>query len=172
VQPSVEGDPAPGFIVGASTTEPKTLEVIGPESALRHVTQVITEPIWVGGAKAPVRITVPVGVADQGVRLKGTRTVTAAVDIIAAPSERELKVQVRLKNLAAGLTASVTPPIIKVRARGSQADINRLKDSAVTAYVDLEGVGEGDYGLPVRLEPMPRIGLDQPDPNVVSIHIQ
>jgi YbbR domain-containing protein len=172
VQPSVEGDPAAGFIVGDAVSQPKMVEVVGPESALRHVTEVITEPVWVGGAKAPIRSAVPVGVAEQGVRLKTVKSVTVAVDIIRAPDERQLNVPVRLRNLEAGLTAVVTPPFVKVRARGTKVSIDKLKDNSVVAFVDLDGIGEGDYGLPVRLEPAPGIGLDQVDPTIVSIHVQ
>jgi YbbR domain-containing protein len=172
VQPSVEGDPATGFIVGGTASVPKTVEVIGPESALRHVTEVITEPVWVGGAKAAIRASVPVGVAEQTVRLKSVRSVTVTVEIIRAPNERQFNAPVRLRNLQPGLTAVVNPTSVRVRARGTKASIDRLKDSSIVAFVDLDGIGEGDYGLPVRLEPTPGIGVDQLDPTIVRIHVQ
>jgi YbbR domain-containing protein len=172
VQPSVEGEPAEGYIVGDTAAQPKTVEVVGPESALRHVTEVITEPVPVTGAKAAVHAVVPIGVVEQGVRLKSVRSVTVNVDVILAPAERQLNVPVRLRNLDAGLTAVVDPPAVKIRARGSRAAIDKLKDNSVGAFVDLEGVGEGDYGLPVRLDPSPGVGLDQLDPAVVHIHVQ
>ena len=50
VPPSVEGEPAPGFIVGKISADPATVEVVGPESVLRRVTEAITEPLWVGSA--------------------------------------------------------------------------------------------------------------------------
>ena len=83
-----------------------------------------------------------------------------------------LNVPVRLRNLTTGLTALVNPQSIKVRARGTKAGIDKLKDNSVVAFVDLDGIAEGDYGLPVRLEPTPGIGLDQLDPTIVSIHVQ
>jgi YbbR domain-containing protein len=172
VQPSVEGEPATGFIVGDAASQPKTVEVIGPESVLRHVTEAITEPVWVGGAKAAIRSTVPVGVAEQGVRLKSVRSVTVTVDVIQAPNERQLNVPVRSRNMDAGLTAVLNPPTVRIRVRGTKATIDRLKDNSIVAYVDLEGIGEGDYGLPVRLEPAPGIGIDQLDPTVIRIHVQ
>jgi YbbR domain-containing protein len=172
VQPSVEGEPATGFIAGDAVSEPRMVEVIGPESALRHVTDAITEPVWVGGAKTRIRSTVPVGVAEQGVRLKTVRSVAVTVDIIQAPNERQLKVPVLLRNLQAGLTALVSPPIVSVRARGAKANIDKLKDNSIVAFVDLDGIGEGDYGLPVRLEPRSGIGVDQLDPTIVHIHVQ
>src|SRR5689334_3276700 len=38
VLPSVEGNPAAGFIVGKVSAEPATVEIVGPESSLRRVT--------------------------------------------------------------------------------------------------------------------------------------
>jgi YbbR domain-containing protein len=172
VQPSVEGEPAPGFIVGDIASQPKTVEVVGPESLLRHVTEAITEPVWVGAAKSAIRQTVPLGVAEQGVRLKVTRSALVSVEILQAPDERQLSVPVRLRNLGAGLNALVVPPTVAVRARGTKATINKVKDASVVAYVDMDGIGEGDYGLPVRLEPAPGIGIEQLDPTVVRIHVQ
>jgi hypothetical protein len=47
-----------------------------------------------------------------------------------------------------------------------------LKDNSIVAFVDMDGIGEGDYGLPVRLEPTPGVGVDQLEPTIVRIHIQ
>jgi hypothetical protein len=94
------------------------------------------------------------------------------VEILQAPDERQLSVPVRLRNLGAGLNALVVPPTVTVRARGIKTTIDKLKDGLVAAYVDMDGIGEGDYGLPVRLDPAPGIGIDQLDPAVVRIHVQ
>ena len=110
--------------------------------------------------------------ATSTVRLKTIRSVTVTADIIEAPIQRQLNVPVRLRNLATGLTAVIDPPIVKVRARGTKATMDKLKDSSVVAFVDLDGIGEGDYGLPVRLDPAPGVGLDQLDPTIVRIHVQ
>lgn len=172
VQPFVEGAPAAGYIVGEISSQPRTVEVVGSERALRHVTEAITEPVWVGSAKAAIRSTVPLRVVEQGVRLKNARSALVQVEIVLAPDERQLMVPVRLRNLAFGLTAIVTPPVVKVRVRGAKETIEKLKGASVVAYVELDGIGEGDYGLPVRLEPMPSAGIDQLDPTVVRIHVQ
>jgi YbbR domain-containing protein len=173
VQPSVEGEPAPGFIVGKVTSDPATVEVVGPESVLRRVTEAITEPLWVGTANADVRASVLVGVADEGVRLAGTRSAMVSVEIVPAPEERQLSnVPVRARNLANGLSATITPPAVKLRVRGTKETVGKIKDALVVAYVDLEGVGEGEFGLPVRIEPVAGIGLDQLDPTIVHIRVE
>jgi YbbR domain-containing protein len=173
IRPAVEGDPAPGFIVGKIAADPPTVEVVGPESVLRRVTEAITEPLWVGSARTDVQAPVVVGLADQGVRPKSTRTTLVTVSIVAAPEERLLSsVPVRARNLAVGLMARITPAVVSVRVRGTKQAIAKVKDTSILAYVDLQGIGEGDYGLPVRLEPPGDIGVEELEPNMVNIHVQ
>jgi YbbR domain-containing protein len=173
VRPSVEGEPAPGFIVGEITADPKTVEVVGPESALRRVDDAITEPLWVGAARSAVKANVTLGVVEQGVRLKAVRSAAVTVRIVPAPAARVLQsVPVRVRNLAPGLTAKVTPPSVKVRVRGATAAVEKIRDASIMAYVDVSGISEGDYGLPVHLDPTKEVGLDQLDPTIVSIHVQ
>lgn len=173
VMPAVEGEPAPGFIVGTVSADPPTVEVVGPESVLRRVTEAITEPLWVGSASADIQSSVVVGVADEGVRLKSARTAVVTVAIVPAPEERTLaSVPVRARNLANGLSARMTPPTVRVRVRGTKEAVGRMRDASVVAYVDLDGIREGDYGLPIRLEPIAGIGIDQLDPTIVRIHVE
>ena len=106
-----------------------------------------------------------VGVADEGVRLKTARTAIVSVAIVPAPEERQLpSVPVRARNLASGLSAKISPSAVKVRVRGTKEAIAKIRDTSIVAYVDLEGIGRGDYGLPVRLEPTADVGIDQLDP--------
>ena len=172
--PSVEGEPAPGFIVGKISADPPTVEIVGPESLLRRVTEAITEPLWVGSARADVRSSVIVGVADEGVRLKSAKTAVVSVAIMPAPEERQLSgVAVRAaKSVRRSSSVTITPPAVKVRVRGTKEAIAKIREASIVAYVDLEGIGRGDYGLPVRLEPTAGVGVDQLDPTIVSIHVE
>lgn len=172
VLPSVEGEPAPGYIVGKISADPPTVEIVGPESVLRRVTEAITEPLWVGSASTDVRSSAIVGVAEEGVRVKNAKTAIVSVEILPAPEARQLEVPVRPRNLAPGLKAGIAPPTVRVRVRGTKEMLGKIRDTSIVAYVDLEGIGRGDYGLPVRLEPTPGIGVDQLDPTVVSIHVE
>ncbi len=173
VLPSVEGEPAAGFIVGKISADPATVEIVGPESILRRVTEAITEPLWVGAARTNVRSSVVVGVADEAVRLKSVKTTVVSVAIVPAPEERQFSsVPVRARNLASGLSVTITPPVVRVRVRGTKEVITKLRDSSIVAYVDLEGIARGDYGLPVRLERVANVGIDQLDPMIVNIHVK
>jgi len=81
VQPTIDGEPAKGFKVVSVTAEPETVEVSGPESALKQLKEAITEAIQIGDHTDTVREVVTVGVADPTVRVRAPQTVTVTVTI-------------------------------------------------------------------------------------------
>jgi len=83
VQPTVDGVPASGFAVVKVTSEPPTVEVSGPESALKQLQEAITEPVSVNGVTDTVREVVTVGVADPTVRVRAPQTITVTVTVAA-----------------------------------------------------------------------------------------
>jgi YbbR domain-containing protein len=90
VVPSIEGAPAPGFVVGKKTSDPQTVEVTGPESAVQSATEATTEPVSVAGAREAVNDRVTVGFLDPSLRLKDPRQATVHIEIMPAepPPER------------------------------------------------------------------------------------
>ena len=73
VVPALEGEPAPGFVVGRVVVEPATVAVVGPLSKLRQLTEAMTEPLDVTNASVPFEETVTIGVADPNLRLETPR---------------------------------------------------------------------------------------------------
>ena len=102
IAPEVEGNPAPGFIVGNVTADPKTIEVTGPESAVTRATEAVTEAVSVAGARSRVAEVVRVGLLDPLLRLKTPRSVNVRVEMLPGPRERTVGQPVHLRNLAAG----------------------------------------------------------------------
>ena len=90
VVPSVEGTPAPGFAVGKKTSDPQTVEVTGPESAVATATEATTEPVSVAGAREAVTDRVTVGFLDPSLRLTTPRQATVHIEIVPLdhPNER------------------------------------------------------------------------------------
>jgi YbbR domain-containing protein len=82
----LDGTPAAGFEVVSVTVDPASVEVAGPEGALRKLENAITEPVSVAGQSRPVREMVNVGVAEGGLRLRAPQTATVTVTI--APVKR------------------------------------------------------------------------------------
>jgi YbbR domain-containing protein len=173
IRPAIEGDPAPGFIVGRITPEPATVQVEGPESRLRKLAEATTEPVSLDGASERVRDVVTVGVADPGLRLTEPVNATVIVEIWPAPVERQVPgVLVRWRNLAAGLRARVLPSRARVDVRGRRDSMADLTPDAIEAFVDLAGLGPGQYNLRVKTDTSEEFGVVAIHPETVTVTIR
>jgi YbbR domain-containing protein len=173
VVPAVEGDPAPGFVVGRITAEPSTVQIEGPESRLNELGEATTEPVSVTGATKPVIDTVTVGVTDSAVRLRTPQNATVTIDIVPAPVERVVTgVPVRMRNVTAGLRASAAPETVRVTIRGGREALEAVGSDGIEASVDLAGLGPGRYNLRVRAEPAATFGVVRIDPSAAAVVIR
>ena len=170
---ATEGDPAPGFVIGRVTSDPASVEIVGPDSRVRQVAEATTEPVVVTGARSLVRDGVTVGVVDSSVRLAQPQSANVSVEIWPAPVERDIPdVPVRYRNLGAGLRANIAPQVVRVTIRGSKENLADLRGESAQAFVDLVGLGSGRYNLRVQLDPVERFGVVAIDPAVVSVTIR
>jgi YbbR domain-containing protein len=173
VKPAVQGDPAPGFVVGRSTSEPATVSVTGPESRVRQLAEATTEPVSIAGSRERVRDVVTVGVADAAIRLDTPIRATVIVEILPAPVERDVSgVPIRWRNLGGGLRAQVVPSVARVGVRGPRETLAALRADAIDAFVDLAGLGAGRYNLRVQVDPAEHFGLNMITPAVVQVTIR
>ena len=171
VAPTVEGKPAPGFVIGRVTADPATVEVIGPETAVQRVTAAITEPVSVADARDRVSDSVTISFLESAVRLKSPRPAIVVVDIVPAPVERVVKGQpVRLRNLAANLSGKAVPSAVNVTLRGSDDALDRAADD-IAAYVDLAGLGAGRHTLTVHADVLRDTSVASVEPSVVQVRI-
>ena len=81
VEPVVEGKPADGFEVTKVTSDPPTVEVTGPESALKRLANAVTEPVSVADENRSVKETVTIGVPDASLRLRAPQSAVITVTI-------------------------------------------------------------------------------------------
>jgi YbbR domain-containing protein len=172
IKPAIEGRPAAGYMVGKTTADPPTVEVVGPESAVRRVTDALTEPVSVAGAVRPVQETVTVGTLDPAVRVKTQRTVQVTVQIVPAPLEQTVRDRpVLLRNLAANLTATPIPSEVDVTLRGSREALARIQPDDATAYVDLTDMGAGEYTVTVHADSSRDAGVARIEPAAIAVRI-
>lgn len=173
IVPALDGEPAPGFVIGRVTSEPPTVEVAGPESRLKQLTGATTEPVDVTGSHARVRDDVTVGITDSAVRLVQAQSATVTVEVLPAPVERDLHgVPVRWRNLGTGLRAQVSPTLTRITVRGRREAVVDLRAGAIDAFVDLAGLGPGRYNLRVQVDPSQTFGVSAIDPAVVDVTIK
>ena len=131
IEPAIEGKPAAGYMVGKIVVTPPSVEVVGPESAIRRVTEALTEPVSVADAQRRVQESVNVGTLDPALRVKTLRTATVTVEIVPAPLEQTVRDRpVHLRSLAPNLTATAVPSEVDVTLRGSREAL--VADSSPT----------------------------------------
>jgi YbbR domain-containing protein len=170
VVPTVEGEPADGFVVGTVTAEPSTVEVLGPVSVLSRMTQAITEPVTVAGASAPVTETVNIGVADTSVRLRTPQMARVAVVVAPAPVEWSIgDIPVKLRNSAGRV--QVVPSHVTAWVRGPREAMTS-DGGMFEASVDVEGLKTGEFQLPVTVVAPPRVGVIRLEPSEVKVRIR
>jgi len=172
IHPAFEGKPAAGYMVGKISAEPAMAEVVGPESAVRRVTEAVTEPVSVAGAVRSVQETVTVGTLDPAVRVKTQGTANVTVQIMPAPLEQTVRNRpVHLRNLASNLTATVTPSEVDVTLRGNREALTRVQPDDATAFVDLTDLGIGDYTVTVYADSSRDAGVARIEPPAIQVRI-
>jgi YbbR domain-containing protein len=82
VRPTVDGQPAPGYVAGDALVEPPTVTIAGPESRLKNRISVITERVLIEGRTSTLVQDVGVGVADAQLRVLRPHTVKVTVPIM------------------------------------------------------------------------------------------
>jgi len=170
---SVEGAPAAGYVVvGKPVVTPDRVEIVGPETAVKRAIEAVTETISVEGVHDSLREDLTVGLLDPSLRLKTQRTVTVAVKIAPAPVERTLRgLPIRFRNLGPQLSAQVVPAVADVAVRGTKDVINKVGAGDVTAYVDLNGLGAGQYMLAIHADAPERAGVTRVEPSTIQVQI-
>ena len=172
IVPAVDGRPAPGYVVGPLSAEPRAVEVIGPDSAVKRATEVVTEPVSVEGAKVHVKQSVILGLLDPALRLKSARSAMVTVQILPAPLERTLRNQpVHLRNLGPNLQAEAVPAAVELTLRGNREALGRVAADDLAAYIDLAGLGPGQYSLTVHADSSREAGVTRVNPESVQVRV-
>jgi hypothetical protein len=91
-----------------------------------------------------------------------------------APVERDLPgVPIRWKNLGAGLSARIQPTVLRVSIRGRRPALDAIRPESLDAFVDLAGLGPGQYNLRIQIDTAPNdFGVSSMDPSVVQVTIK
>jgi len=172
IRPAVEGRPAPGYVVGKITADPPQVDIVGPQSAVRRVAEALTEPVSVAGAQQNVEETVTVGTIDPSLRLQTLRTARVTVQIVPAPLEQTVRDRpVHQRNLASNLVAVVIPSDVDVTLRGNKEALARVRPDDATAFVDLSGLGAGEYTLTVYADSSSDAGVARIEPAAIKVRI-
>jgi YbbR domain-containing protein len=153
VKPTIDGEPAAGYEMGEVTWQPQTVEVLGPESHLKEAPSVVTERISIEGATSDVTDTVGIGPTDPMLRLRQGQSARVTIKINPGPVARFTNRPVAFLRLAPRLRATAQPAAVAVSIRASGRVLTAITEPLLRPYVDVQGLGAGQYNLPVRLDP-------------------
>jgi YbbR domain-containing protein len=171
--PVVDGDPAEGYVAGAVSVIPDTVEIAGPESAVLRLKEANTEPVSVTGARRTIHEAVAVGLPDPSLRLTSPSNAAVTVQIEPMPVDRLVtQVPVHIRNAVRGLPAEALPAEVAVTVRGPKDVVDALRPDSIAAFVDLAGLGPGRYNLTVRVEPPPDFVVVKIEPATVQVRLR
>jgi len=172
VEPLIEGRPATGFVVSDIAVDPPTVTIVGPERRLSATTAATTERVVIEGATASHTSLVSIGVADAALRLKESRAARVTVRIEPSGARQFPAARVVVRNLGAGLQASVDPLSVALTLRGASGALARLEAAGMSPYVDVQGLGRGRHQLPVQLDLAGTLSLVAARPATVTVTIR
>jgi YbbR domain-containing protein len=93
------------------------------------------------------------------------------VNVAAAPVERRIAgVKVEGRN-GGTRTVQVRPAAVTVVVRGAHEVVDTLDAARLEAVVDLEGLGQGQFQLPVRVTPPQHVAVVRVEPAQVTVRV-
>lgn len=81
IRADVEGEPAPGFLMGEVVVDPPRVTLTGARSEVMRLTEVVTETIELAGAQGPVDREVRLSLGGGHVWMKETRPVRVKIPV-------------------------------------------------------------------------------------------
>jgi len=79
---------------------------------------------------------------------------------------------VAMKNEGAGVQAVVSPTRVTITVRGSRETLGGFDEKQLAAWVDLNGLGPGQYRLPVRVDTPTRVDVAKITPDTVEVRVK
>ena len=76
-----------------------------------------------------------------------------------------------LRNVPAHLEAQAIPSAVDLMLRGSREALARVEADDIVAYIDLAGLGPGQYSLTVHADSSPEAGVTHIEPSSVQVRI-
>ncbi len=179
VEPLFMDDPPEGYHLYNRSILPDRVEVEGPESEVRGMTSVRTEPIPLDQRTQPFQTRVSALPESADVRVLDSRLMDVRIDIDVAPIEKTLRVPV-VPVHSEGLQAEAEPAEVEVLLSAPPALIALLESGGIRAKADATqlGAAEEPHELPVSLEygelparELGRISARTTTPQTVSVRL-
>ncbi len=147
----VTGTPAPGFVVTSISVNPESVPLAGPESIMKDIQSLTTDPVDVTGAKSDVVINRNIQ-APQNTTID-QRTASVRVEIKPIEGASLFVVDPAFINRPPGLVADFGQYVVEVKVNGPLPALALLKPADIKVTVSLAGAlaGTGLYQVNVSV---------------------
>ncbi len=135
VRPAVIGEPAEGWSTEAITVEPESVEIEGPESILKDLTEVSTDIVNISGTRAPVTSQVAIKPPTRTLTPTDATPVSVRVAVEALMDDRtfsDVPVITRTPNWVSEPTT-----VRFVTLTGPAQEVAALKDERISILVNI-----------------------------------
>lgn len=164
VHPRLEGTPVDGYSVANISVTPSQVRVMGPESLVRGLTGLFTEPVSLARATQVVREVVTIDTSDAALRLDGGATAVVTVTLSADTTERTIAgVPIAVRG---GTPGRLSPADAVVIVQGARPVVADLTAADIALFVDAVGDTPGS-DLVVQAESSPRFVVRSIQPTTV-----
>jgi len=172
VRPVLSGAPAPGFEVGDVTVDPAVVTLRGAPDVLSGVTEVLTNPISLSGARAPLTATATL-VMPTGTRLSdvGASGPTVVVPVSEEVGTRTFLVGLVCTGQPSGSACLPQLSQVAVTLRGTVNALAALDPATLSVGLDATGLAPGTHVVKATLSAPRGITLVGISPATVTVTI-
>ncbi len=154
VEPDLLGNPQDNYTQSGTKVTPEIILITGLPEVLDRIDSIKTEPVNIQNINQSMEITKKLKL-PEGVKLyTQVKDVTVSVTI-EQYSNKDITVSskdITLFNKQAdnSLNYSIAPPSIVINLKGFKSDINSLDVPTIKPYIDVKGLGPGEYKLSLK----------------------
>lgn len=171
VNPSLVGQPAPGYRIADLTIDPQILTVYGRSDVLASTTTLQTEPIDYEGITQTLQTTVPLRLPTGLFIFSAQSTVTVTLTVETIRSGLTLEVAPTIRGLAPSFTATIGLDTVIVILSGPLASMEALDLASVEVILDVKGLSLGDYTITPEIKLPSDIEIENITPQAVPVKI-
>jgi hypothetical protein len=145
VKVTVYGDPASSYFISAALSEPPTVALCGPETAVRFIDQILTKPIDVTGRSVSFKKEIALELTD-GVQVCASLGIILAEITIAEKDIIRRFADIPVKGQNTPFEFSISPASITVEIKGPQNIVENLQPQKdIQVRVELKDLNPGVY---------------------------
>jgi YbbR domain-containing protein len=171
VTPTIRGAPAAGYNITGVTVDPNTVIVTGPKDVLQNIDAVrgiSTEEISVADQRGDVVRQVDLALPDRA-RMQTNAKVSVHISIAPARGEFSYGVAPQMRNVRAGLAATLSQPSVIVTLSGDLPTLQALAPESIIVTVDATDLGPGLYAITPQVQTPPGTTVARVDPPQVGV---